>query len=64
MLYVICALKPEAQAFVDKYKLPKNKQNSQITIVVSGMGLDNMFEATQNVVKTMNKNDIFLLSTF
>jgi hypothetical protein len=60
MLYIMCALKAEAQAFVDKYKLPKNKQNSQIILVVSGMGSDNMFEATQSVVKTMSKNDTII----
>ena len=56
----MCALKVEAQAFVDKYKLQKNRQNSQVTLVVSGMGSDNMFEATQSVVKTMSKNDTII----
>lgn len=60
MLYIVCALKAEAQAFVDKYKLPKNKQNFQITLVVSGMGSKNMYEATQNIVKTMRKNDTII----
>ncbi|PHQ65665.1 MAG: hypothetical protein COB99_02625 [Sulfurimonas sp.] len=60
MLYIMCALKAEAQAFVDKYKLPKNRQNSQITLVVSGIGSENMFEATQSVVKTMSKDDTII----
>lgn len=60
MLYVMCALKAEAQAFVDKYKLPKSKQNSQITLVVSGMGSENMFNATKNVVANMNEDDIII----
>ena len=60
MLYIICALKSEAQAFVDKYKLPKNKQNSQLKLIVSGMGRDNMFSATQELVKEMNDNDTII----
>jgi len=60
MLYVICALKPEAQAFVDKYKLGKLKKNDEITVVVSGVGVENMFNATGKIVDTMDKNDIIL----
>ncbi|MFT7003518.1 MAG: nucleoside phosphorylase [Sulfurimonas sp.] len=60
MLYIICALKPEAQAFVDKYKLSKNKQNTQITVIVSGIGSENMFNTTKNVVNKMNKDDIVI----
>ena len=60
MLYVLCALKSEAQAFVDKYRLPKNKQNSQITLIVSGMGSDNMFSATKNVVEKMDASDTII----
>ena len=60
MLYIICALKPEAQAFVDKYKLTKNKCNSQLTLIVSGIGSDKMFEATSKVVKIMTRDDIII----
>jgi nucleoside phosphorylase len=60
MLYIICALKAEAQAFVDKYKLQKNKQNTQITVIVSGVGSENMFNATKNIVNKMNENDIII----
>ena len=60
MLYIICALKSEAQAFVDKYKLPKNKQNSKLTVIVSGMGSKNMFDATLRVVDAMNENDTII----
>ena len=60
MLYIICALKSEAQAFVDKYKLPKNRQNAQITLVVSGIGSENMFNATKNVVSNMSNNDTII----
>jgi nucleoside phosphorylase len=60
MLYIICALKPEAQAFVDKYKLSKSKQNSQITLIISGIGSENMFNATKSVVEKMSENDIII----
>ncbi|EDZ63195.1 hypothetical protein SMGD1_1022 [Sulfurimonas gotlandica GD1] len=60
MLYIICALKSEAQAFVDKYKLSKNKQNSQVTLIVSGIGTENMFEATSNIVNSMSKSDTII----
>ncbi|MDA3909490.1 MAG: hypothetical protein PF437_10415 [Sulfurimonas sp.] len=60
MLYILCALKSEAQAFVDKYKLPKNRQNSHITLIVSGIGSENMFNATKNVVANMSANDTII----
>nr|WP_321266934.1 hypothetical protein [uncultured Sulfurimonas sp.] len=60
MLYIMCALKPEAQAFVDKYKLSKSKQNKEISVIITGIGSNNMFEATQNIVKTMHKNDTII----
>ncbi|MBL0708511.1 MAG: hypothetical protein JJW00_05650 [Sulfurimonas sp.] len=60
MLYIICALKSEAQAFVDKYKLPKSKQNTMLTVVVSGIGKANMFSATQKIVQKMSKDDIIV----
>lgn len=60
MLYIMCALKSEAQAFVDKYKLPKNKQNSQTKIIVSGIGSENMFNATKNIVTKMSEDDIII----
>lgn len=60
MLYVLCALKSEAQAFVDKYKLPINKHNSQITLIISGMGSENMFSATKDVVEKMSENDTII----
>jgi len=60
MLYVICALKSEAQAFVDKYKLSKTRQNSQITLIVSGIGRDAMFTTTKNIMKTINKDDVII----
>jgi len=60
MLYIITALKPEAQAFIDKYKLSKTKQNSEISVVISGIGSKNMFNATTNIVNNMNKNDTLI----
>lgn len=60
MIYVICALKCEAQAFIDKYKLDKSRKNNFITIVVSGVGVDNMFDTTARVVLEMRENDTIL----
>lgn len=60
MLYIICALKPEAQAFVDKYKLSKSKKNDKITLLISGIGKENMFIATQKIVEMMDKNDTII----
>ena len=52
MIYLIFALKAEAQAFVDK-KLDVN-------IVISGMGIQNMYNATKKIIEVMNKNDIIV----
>jgi len=60
MIYVLCALKCEAQAFVDKYKLDKSKKNDSITIVVSGVGKQNMQDATSRVVLEMSDGDTVL----
>ncbi len=57
MLYIIVALKPEAQAFVDRYKLQKSKlkeftlfSNVFITLIVSGIGVNNSAQATQTLI--------------
>jgi len=60
MLYVLCALKPEAQAFIDKYKLDKSKKNENITLIISGVGRKNMFDAARKLVSSMDKDDIIL----
>ena len=69
MLYIVTALKSEAQAFVDRYKLKKTKLNnhtlfigSSVTLVISGIGVYNSKIATQSVLKNFNieKDDIFL----
>lgn len=69
MLYMVIALKSEAQAFVDKYKLKKEKLigfstfvGSDITIIVCGIGIANAKEATLCLVKNykLNNDDIFV----
>jgi len=69
MLYIVTALKPEAQAFVDKYKLKKNKlqnytlfQNENITLIISGIGVNNARLATQTLINNFDicDDDIYL----
>ena len=60
MKYIITALKIEAQAFVDRYKLGKSKSNDELSIIVSGLGSSNMFHATAKIVALMNDDDIIL----
>lgn len=60
MKYIITALKIEAQAFVDRYKLGKSKSNDEITIIVSGLGSSNMFNTTAKIVALMNNDDMIL----
>lgn len=64
MTYIVTALKPEAQAFVDKYKLSKNKlgdftlfKNKNMHIIVSGIGSLNAKKATEKLIETFKKND-------
>jgi len=47
MIYIIVALKAEAQAFVDK----------KMKVYISGIGSKNMFECTTKIVKEMKEND-------
>ena len=56
MIYILVALKAEAQAFVDKYKL-LNYKNECLHVVISGIGSENMYQATLHVVNQMAKND-------
>lgn len=49
MVYLIFALKAEAQAFIDK------KLN--VTIIISGIGSKNMFNTTKKIVNIMKEND-------
>jgi len=69
MIYIVCALKPEAQAFVDKYKLLKHPlakhkifTNSSIILIVSGLGIDSARAATQTLINNFDitDDDIYL----
>jgi purine-nucleoside phosphorylase len=64
MLYIITALKPEAQAFIEKYKLQKSKlgdfrvfTNNLITLIVSGLGVQNATLATQTLINHFDITD-------
>ncbi len=50
------ALKAEAQAFVDKYKL-KNYKNENISVFISGIGKENMQISTCQVLKNFTDKD-------
>ena len=56
MIYIITALKAEAQAFVDKFK----NDTKNYSIHISGIGSENMRKKTKEVVKLMQKDDILL----
>jgi len=69
MLYIITALKPEAQAFVDKHKLTKTKcgnftlfLGTNIKVIISGLGIVNAKIATTVIIEKFRpkKDDIFL----
>ena len=69
MIYIVTALKPEAQAFVDKYKLKKSKrdnytlfQNENIRLIISGIGVNNARYATQTLINNFDitDDDIYL----
>ena len=69
MLYIVTALKSEAQAFVDKYKLTKSKlgkfvlfSNENMFLLVSGMGVLNSRLATQALINQydITDDDIYL----
>ncbi|QOP46546.1 hypothetical protein [Sulfurimonas paralvinellae] len=64
MLYIVSALKPEAQAFVDHYKLKKSKLNNftifsnyNIRLIISGMGVENARLATQTLINNFDITD-------
>ncbi len=69
MLYIITALKPEAQAFVDKFKLTKNRcenftvyDGEDITVIISGIGVENTKTALKALIDNFqpDRDDIFL----
>ena len=64
MLYIVSALKPEAQAFVDYYKLQKSKlnnftifSNDTITLIISGIGVEKSRLATQTFINNFDITD-------
>ena len=59
MIYIIVALKAEAQAFVDKYRL-KNYTNGDIRVVVSGIGAEAMFKTTCKILQNFTSCDLIL----
>lgn len=69
MIYIVTALKPEAQAFVDFYKLKKSKlgnytafRDENIILIISGLGVVNARLATQTLVNhfDITDDDIYL----
>jgi nucleoside phosphorylase len=56
MIYILVALKAEAQAFVDKYKL-KNYKNENLVVFISGIGSNAMEQKTKYVLKNFKDND-------
>ena len=69
MLYIIVALKPEAQAFVDRYKLTKSKldnftifSDKNMILIVSGIGINNSTIATQTLINhyDITDDDIYM----
>ena len=64
MIYIVTALKPEAQAFVDHYKLKKSKlnnftifSNQTITLIISGIGVEKARLATQTLINNFDITD-------
>ncbi len=64
MIYIITALKPEAQAFVDFYKLKKSNlgnftlfSNDSIKLIISGLGVTNARVATQTLINYFDITD-------
>ena len=69
MLYIVVALKSEAQAFVDTFKLQKSKLGNHLffnhkdfKLIVSGVGSHNSRQATQTLLNhfDIEHNDIFI----
>ncbi len=56
MIYILVALKAEAQAFVDKYKLQDYK-NKDMQVIISGIGADNMYKSTAKILEILKDND-------
>lgn len=69
MVYIVIALKAEAQAFIEKYKLTKSKlanstiyTNASMTLIVSNLGIVNARNATQTLINQFDitDDDIYL----
>jgi len=69
MTYIVLALKSEAQAFVDAFKLQKSKlstfttfSNSNIFLIISGVGVEHARMATQTLINhfDISDDDIFV----
>ena len=69
MLYIVVALKSEAQAFVDKYQLTQTQlshlkvfHNDKMMLIVSGIGVQNAAQATQTLINhyDITDEDIYL----
>lgn len=69
MIYLVIALKSEAQAFVDRYKLKKTKLGNftlyfdeEKFLIISGIGIVNAREATQTLINyyDISDDDIYL----
>jgi purine-nucleoside phosphorylase len=64
LVYIVTALKSEAQAFVDKYKLTKSSlknytlfSNETMKVIVSGIGVENSRLATQTLINQFDITD-------
>ncbi len=69
MIYILTALKSEAQAFVDKYKLKKKKignysiyTNENIFLLISGIGILKAIESSEFLITNfqIDKNDTII----
>ena len=64
MIYIVVALKAEAQAFIDKYKLKKSKlanstiyANADMILITSHLGVINARNATQTLINQFDITD-------
>jgi len=64
LVYILVALKPEAQAFVDKYRLKKSKlelytlfSNENMMLIISGLGVESARNATQTLINHFDITD-------
>jgi len=69
MVYIFTALKSEAQAFVDKYKLKKIKienytlfTNSEMVVIITGVAIPNIIKSCEFIIKNydVTQDDIFI----